>query len=68
MIGAAVFADFGYIGSESFFDGSGAWHSGAGIGLRYQTTLGPIRFDVAAPTGGDTGDGVQLYLGIGQAF
>ncbi len=67
-IGAAVFADVGYIGPESFFDGSGEWHSGAGVGLRYQTTLGPIRFDVATPTGGDTGDGVQLYLGIGQAF
>lgn len=67
-IGAAVFADFGYVGPESFFDGSGRWHSGAGVGLRYETSLGPIRFDIAAPTGGDTGEGVQLYLGIGQAF
>ncbi len=67
-IGATVFADLGYIGPESFFDGSGDWHSGAGIGLRYQTNLGPIRFDIAAPTGGDTDDGVQIYLGIGQAF
>ncbi|MDJ0626684.1 MAG: BamA/TamA family outer membrane protein [Rhodobacter sp.] len=67
-IGAVAFVDAGYIGTESFFDGSGEWHAGAGLGVRYKTTLGPIRFDVAAPVGGDTGDGVQLYLGIGQAF
>lgn len=68
QIGAVAFADAGYIGRESFYDGSGDWHSGAGLGLRYQTGLGPIRLDVAAPVSGDTGDGVQLYLGIGQAF
>lgn len=67
-IGAVAFVDAGYIGPESFFDGSGDWHSGAGLGVRYQTGLGPIRFDVAAPVGGSTGDGVQLYIGIGQAF
>jgi translocation and assembly module TamA len=62
------FADAGYIGEESFFDGSGEWHSGAGIGLRYDTTVGPLRLDIAGPLGGDTGDGVQIYIGIGQAF
>jgi translocation and assembly module TamA len=67
-IGAVAFADAGYIGAESFYDGSGAWPAGAGLGLRYDTGLGRIRFDVAAPVSGDTGDGVQLYLGIGQAF
>ena len=67
-LGLVAFADSGYIGEGSEFDGSGEWHSGAGLGVRYQTGLGPIRFDVAGPTGGDTGDGVQFYLGIGQAF
>jgi translocation and assembly module TamA len=62
------FADAGYIGSEDFYDGSGNWHSGAGLGLRYDTPVGPIRLDVAGPLGGDTGDGVQIYIGIGQAF
>ncbi|GAA6188901.1 autotransporter assembly complex family protein [Litorivita sp. NS0012-18] len=61
------FADAGYIGEEAFFDGSGAWHSGAGLGLRYDTGIGPIRVDLAAPTSGG-GDGVHLYIGIGQAF
>lgn len=63
-----AFYDAGYIGAESFADGSGAWHSGAGLGLRYDTGLGPIRVDVAAPVGGTTGHGVQVYIGIGQAF
>lgn len=67
-IGAVFFADAGYIGAESFYDGSGNWHSGAGVGLRYKTGVGPIRFDVAAPVGGSTGAGVQFYIGIGQAF
>lgn len=62
------FADAGYIGEESFYDGTGEWHSGAGIGLRYDTTVGPLRLDVAGPLGGSTGDGVQIYIGIGQAF
>ena len=62
------FADAGYIGEESFYDGTGEWHSGAGIGLRYDTAVGPLRLDVAGPLGGDTGDGVQIYIGIGQSF
>lgn len=68
-IGLVGFADAGYIGSEQFFDGSGIWHSGAGLGLRYDTGIGPIRFDVAVPTSGpDTGEDFQVYIGIGQAF
>ncbi|MFD0859780.1 autotransporter assembly complex protein TamA [Roseovarius aquimarinus] len=63
-----AFFDVGYIGSESIYDDSGRWHSGAGIGIRYATGIGPIRFDIAAPVSGDTGDGVQIYIGIGQAF
>ena len=67
-IGVVGFYDAGYIGEESFYDGSGEWHSGAGLGIRYQTGIGPIRVDVAGPTGGETGEGVQFYIGIGQAF
>ncbi|WP_172295692.1 autotransporter assembly complex family protein [Pseudoruegeria sp. HB172150] len=67
-IGAVVFADAGYIGAEDFYDGSGEWHSGAGLGVRYLAGFGPIRLDVAFPVDGDTGEGVQVYVGIGQAF
>ncbi len=67
-IGAVAFYDLGAIGAEGFFDAAGGWHGGAGIGLRYATPIGPIRLDAAAPAGGNTGRGLQLYLGIGQAF
>ena len=66
-IGLVGFADAGLVGSGSF--GSDAdWHAGAGVGIRYQTGIGPIRADLAAPVRGDTGRGLQLYIGIGQAF
>ncbi|MGR3468057.1 MAG: autotransporter assembly complex protein TamA [Shimia sp.] len=67
-IGAVAFFDYGYVGPETFFDGSGDDHSGAGIGVRYLTGFGPIRADIALPVSGGTGDGVQIYVGIGQAF
>lgn len=64
-IGIVGFVDVGSIGLDTFADD---WHAGAGLGLRYYTGFGPIRLDVAAPVGGDTGDGVQIYIGLGQAF
>ncbi len=67
-LGIVVFADAGYVDASDLFGGPGDWHSGAGIGLRYDTGIGPIRFDLAAPVGGATGDGVQVYVGIGQSF
>ncbi|ETD82704.1 membrane protein [Rhodobacter capsulatus YW1] len=67
-IGVVAFYDAGYISASDFFGDGGDWHSGAGLGLRYKTPIGPIRLDVAAPVDGSTGDGPQLYLGIGQAF
>ncbi|WP_424944944.1 autotransporter assembly complex protein TamA [Aliiroseovarius crassostreae] len=67
-IGVVGFFDMGHIGETGFFDREDTWHSGAGLGLRYQTPIGPLRLDVGLPVTGDTGDGVQVYLGIGQAF
>lgn len=68
-IGLVGFADAGYVGEEEFYDGSGTWHSGAGIGLRYNTAIGPIRLDVAVPTSGpETDENFQVYIGIGQSF
>jgi len=69
-IGVVGFVDAGYIGGEEFYDGSGEWIAGAGLGLRYDTGFGPIRVDVAAPVEGgpDDADPVQIYIGIGQAF
>lgn len=66
-IGLVGFVDAGLVGEDSF-GGDAESHVGAGLGLRYQTGIGPIRLDLAAPVSGDTGEGVQFYLGIGQAF
>ena len=67
-IGVVAFADYGIVGRESFPDGDADSHAGAGVGLRYLTPIGPIRLDVAAPVSGDDDSGVEVYIGIGQAF
>lgn len=67
-LGAAFFYDAGFVSEDSFFGGNWGWHSGAGVGLRYDTLVGPVRLDIAAPISGTTGDGVQIYVGIGQSF
>ena len=42
---------------------------GAGLGLRYYTSFGPVRIDVATPVNPGRGDGpVAFYVSIGQAF
>ncbi|KJS01888.1 MAG: hypothetical protein VR65_07310 [Desulfobulbaceae bacterium BRH_c16a] len=42
----------------------------AGLGLRYYTAIGPLRFDVAVPLNKREGvdDDFQVYISIGQAF
>lgn len=67
-IGIVGFVDVGSVGLNGFNDGFVDPHAGAGLGLRYDTGFGPIRLDVAAPISGTTGDGVQIYIGLGQAF
>jgi translocation and assembly module TamA len=66
-IGMVAFYDAGFVGISGGF-GDGNWHAGAGLGLRYATGIGPIRLDLAMPVAGNTGDGLQIYLGIGQSF
>ena len=42
---------------------------GAGVGIRYKTTFGPIRVDVAAPLNPTEFDSpVVVYVSLGQAF
>ncbi len=65
-----AFADAGAVSSGAFSGVSG-WHAGAGLGLRYDTPIGPLRLDVAVPVRRNasvTNSDFQLYLGIGQAF
>lgn len=70
-LGLVAFYDFGYVGADSAPGEDGSSQSGAGIGVRYATPIGPVRLDLATPVSGDTADpyeSVELYIGIGQAF
>ncbi|MCF6233819.1 MAG: BamA/TamA family outer membrane protein [Rhodobacteraceae bacterium] len=67
-VAAVGFYDAGYIGANSWIDSTGGWHSGAGLGLRYHSGIGPIRLDVAVPVTGPYTREFQVYVGIGQTF
>lgn len=68
-IGVVGFYDVGLVGADPLFDADDAWHAGAGLGVRYQTGIGPIRLDIATPASGDNvGERVEFYIGIGQSF
>ncbi len=67
-IGVVGFVDVGRVDADSFFSDFGDWQAGAGLGVRYATPVGPIRLDLAVPVGGQTGSGMQIYVGLGQAF
>lgn len=63
------FYDFGAVDSGQFVSSDSRSHSGAGLGLRYTIPgIGPLRVDLAYPVDGETSDGLQFYIGIGQAF
>lgn len=66
--GFVVFADGGGV-SRSSVPFSGLFRLGVGAGVRYYTTLGPIRFDLAFPTKRNRADDrFEVYIGLGQAF
>lgn len=66
--GAVAFVDGGYVAADSF-PGLDEMQIGAGIGVRYYTSLGPLRADLAVPLNKRSGDpDYAVYVGIGQAF
>ncbi|WP_252511341.1 autotransporter assembly complex protein TamA [Phreatobacter aquaticus] len=68
-IGLVPFFDVGQAYASSYPDGSAPLRYAAGLGLRYYTAIGPIRFDVAVPLGRRPGERpYAIYVGIGQAF
>lgn len=68
-IGVVGFYDFGFVGNTSDPFDDGDWHAGAGIGVRYNTGIGPIRLDIGTPaSGSNAGERVEVYIGIGQSF
>jgi translocation and assembly module TamA len=67
-IGIVPFFDMGAAFEDEFPDFSGL-HYAAGLGLRYYTSIGPIRLDAAIPLNPrDDDDGYGIYVSIGQAF
>ena len=66
--GMVAFVDAGQVGENST-PFQGTVHVGAGIGVRYYTAIGPIRFDIAVPLNKQPGnDAFEIYIGLGQVF
>jgi translocation and assembly module TamA len=66
--GIVPFVDIGQV-YESSTPGFSDLRMGAGIGGRYYTNFGPLRFDVATPIGRREGESlIAVYISIGQAF
>jgi translocation and assembly module TamA len=70
---------FGNFGIVPFLDGGtiytsavpklGDFQYGAGVGVRYYSNFGPIRFDVGTPLNPQPGDSrIAVYVSLGQAF
>lgn len=69
----------GNFGLVPFFDGGsltnsvmpdlGGWQFGAGLGVRYYSSFGPIRIDVGTPLNPRKGDSpIAVSVSLGQAF
>jgi translocation and assembly module TamA len=67
-LGVVAFVDAGEVSPDTrpAFDDL---RYGVGVGVRYFTSFGPVRIDVATPIGRREGDPkVAFYVSIGQAF
>lgn len=68
-IGLVPFVDGGMVYSDEMPELFQDFQWAAGLGLRYYTAIGPVRFDVAVPLDKKRDDkGYQFYISIGQAF
>ena len=68
-IGVVPFFDIGNAFTSSFPTFNEPLFAAAGLGLRYYTSVGPIRLDVAFPFERRSGTGpVVIYVSIGQSF
>jgi len=67
-IGIVPFVDMGQAFATEYPDFSAMSYS-AGLGLRYYTSIGPLRVDLAFPLNPGPGDGSYgIYVSLGQAF
>jgi translocation and assembly module TamA len=66
--GVVAFVDAGQVYEDSVPDFSDI-RFGVGLGARYYTNFGPVRFDVGIPLNRQPGENsVAVYVSIGQAF
>ena len=70
QLGYVAFIDGGTVYNDLFDNYDRALRYGAGLGLRWFTTIGPLRVDVAYPLNptGEQVERVQFYISLGQAF
>lgn len=69
VIGIVPFVEGGQVFEDEFPSFNETLQFGAGLGLRYFTPIGPVRFDAAFPVDKREGDdSYQFYVSIGQAF
>ncbi len=68
-LGVVGFVDAGKV-DESPTPEFGDFSIGAGVGVRYYSSFGPLRLDVATPLTdkGNADSSYQIYISIGQAF
>lgn len=67
--GLVGFIDAGYVTDDTLVSLADGVRLGAGIGLRYETGLGPLRLDIAIPLNKRASDpDYAIYAGIGQSF
>jgi translocation and assembly module TamA len=66
--GIVPFLDGGNLTTKSW-PGTTGWQFGAGLGVRYYSSFGPIRIDVGTPLNPRAGDGpIAVTVSLGQAF
>lgn len=58
----AVFVDVGR--ADNNFELSNL-KKGAGVGVRWESPLGPVKFDIAMPVDDSEENGIQFYIGLG---
>ncbi len=70
-----IFTDFGALFKDSIFKNNQSWkdyfYAGSGVGIRYDTPIGPIRFDIGFKwkiQHPDFESRSARYLTLGQAF
>jgi len=69
QVGGVVFFDVGEVRLKPFSYNAGDLQFGTGVGVRYQTIVGPLRVDLGFPLEPPPGEPRwQVHFSIGQAF